>query len=612
MKKSGGGVLFSASDLMRFSGCSHATVLDLAYLNGEDVFPCEDSEDARLLQGQGDAHEAAYLEDLKRELGSVVEIDRGGLKFNAEVTETALREGRPAVFQGAFLSGNWGGWSDFLIRVEKPSALGTFSYEVIDTKLKRSVHPKHVLQLALYSDLLASIQGVAPEMAHVLLGDGRKVSLRLADYQHYARSVRQRFERFVEAPVPTRPVPCSDCGLCRWRLHCDEVWQHHDSLYNIANVTRGQVRKLEAVGLKTMEAVACSDGPVRGMAPDTLDRLRAQARLQHARKSGAPAFEFRPHQPGKGFDLLPEPRPGDVFYDIEGDPYFEGGLEYLHGLWFDGTFKAFWAHDHKAEAESLAGLLDFFRVRLEAFPQARIYHYAPYEVTALRRLTTKYGIGEAFLDKLQTEQRFVDLYAVVRGCLIASEPNYSIKSMEVFYDLERVGEVKTAGGSVIAYEAWRDTRDQAILDEIEDYNRIDCVSTEKLRDWLVSIRPHLEWPVPGKAGDDREHEEDEKVASLRALLAAANLTEDHRELLFNLGMFHRREVKPGQWAVFDSISREDEELLDDLDALGGLVAKGPAEPVKRSFQRIYAYPPQETKLRAGKSVTVSSSDGAPS
>ena len=62
------------------------------------------------------------------------------------------------VFQGAFLSDNWGGWSDFLERVETlPSALGMFSYEVADTKLKRCPHPKHVLQLIRYLDLLVDV-----------------------------------------------------------------------------------------------------------------------------------------------------------------------------------------------------------------------------------------------------------------------------------------------------------------------------------------------------------------------------------------------------------------------------------------------------------------------
>lgn len=611
MRDVGGQILFSATDLMRFMGCAHATTLDLSRLRGLGPDPREDSEDAILLQKQGDAHEAAHLARLGNAGRGIVEIARGDLTHNAAKTFAALAAGPEVVFQGAFLSGNWGGWSDFLERVERPSALGAFSYEVADTKLKRRPHPKHVLQLVLYSDLLTEIQGVAPEFAHVELGDGTRATLRLADYAAYARMARARLESFVGAPTSTRPIPCADCGLCRWADHCESVWQAEDSLFNVANISRGQVKKLEAAGIATMEALANLDHPVRGMAENTRLRLITQARLQHVRKTGEPAFELRPPEPGKGFDLLPQPQLGDIFYDIEGDPHFEGGLEYLHGVWYDGEFRAFWGHDHTAEAQALSDLLTFFRGRLAANPAARIYHYAAYEITALRRLTTKYGIGEAFLDRLLRERRFVDLFAVVRGGLIGSERNYSIKSMEAFYGRVREGEVKTAGGSVVAYELWRETGEQQILDEIEDYNRIDCISTEELRDWLVSIRPTGPWPSVAPDAGPKEAEEDADAQSLRATLAASGLPEDRQAMLFNLGLFHKREAKPAQWAVFDSASKDEDELIDSLDALAGLEAIGPVEPVKRSYSRSYNFPLQETKVRPGKGATVPVFDGPP-
>ncbi|GAB4385857.1 TM0106 family RecB-like putative nuclease [Albidovulum sp.] len=609
MRAVGETILFSASDLMRFMGCAHASRLDLMRLRGEGPEPRADSEDAELLQKMGDAHEAAHLARLKADGRAVVEIPRGDLAENAEATRAALAAGAEVIFQGAFLSGNWGGWSDFLERVDRPSALGPFSYEVADTKLKRRVDPKHVLQLVLYSDLLAGIQGVAPQFAHVELGTGERATLRLADYAHYARAARQRLEAFVAAPEPTRPVPCADCALCRWADHCQSVWDAADSLFNVANISRGQVKKLEAAGITTLAALAAHQGAVRGMAAGTLDRLRAQARLQQARKTGGPAYELRRPEPGKGFDLLPEPRKGDLFYDIEGDPHHEGGLEYLHGVWDGAQFRAFWAHDHAAEARALADLLAFFRDRLTDYPEARIHHYAPYEITALRRLTAKYGHGEAFLDRLLRERRFVDLYAVVRGAIIASEPDYSIKSMEVFYGLTREGEVKTAGGSVVAYERWRETGEQAILDEIEDYNRIDCVSTEKLRDWLVQVRPEGPWPVLAPDAGGKEAEEDEEVAALRAQLAASGLAPDRQEMLFNLGLYHKREAKPAWWAIFDSLGKDEDELIDDLNALGGLEAVGPAEPVKKSKRRAYRFPPQETKMRAGQRPNAPTENG---
>ncbi len=611
MRNIDGQILLSASDLMRFMGCSHATMLDLAHMRGQGPVPRQDSDDVALLQKQGDAHEASHLAKLKASGVSVVEIARSDLAENAQATRAALARGPQIVFQGAFLADNWGGWSDFLERVERPSRLGAFSYEVTDTKLKRRPHPKHVLQLVLYSDLLAQIQGTAPEFAHVELGNGTRARLRLADYEAYARMARSRLESFLESPGPTRPVPCADCALCRWGDHCNSVWQAEDSLFNVANISRVQVKKLENAGIQTMEGLAGLTNPIRGMAENTRARLVTQARLQHARKTGAPSFELRQAEPGKGFDLLPAPKPGDIFYDIEGDPHYEGGLEYLHGVWRDGAFRAFWAHDHAAEAQSLSELLEFFRERLAACPEARIFHYASYEITALRRLTAKYGVGEAFLDRLLRERRFVDLFAVVRGALIGSEANYSIKSMEAFYGRKREGEVKTAGGSVIAYEQWRETGEQQVLDEIEAYNRIDCISTQELRDWLVSIRPAAPWPVLVSDAGAKEAEEDADTQALRAQLMGSGLPRDRQDMLFNLGLFHKREAKPAQWAVFDSVGKDEDDLVDDLDALAGLEAIEPATPIKRSMMRTYRFPPQETKLRAGRSATVPVVDGPP-
>jgi len=132
--------------------------------------------------------------------------------------------------------------------VERPSNLGAFSYEVADTKLKRRPHPKHVLQLVLYSDLLTEIQGVAPEFAHVELGDGTRATLRLADYAAYARMARARLEGFVAAPTPTRPIPCADCSLCRWADHCESVWQAPSMLNGTLRTLHLSLRIFEQQG----------------------------------------------------------------------------------------------------------------------------------------------------------------------------------------------------------------------------------------------------------------------------------------------------------------------------------------------------------------------------
>ena len=613
MRPDGAQVRLSASDLMTFMACAHATALDLARLRGDGPDPVDDSADAALLQRHGDAHEAEHLAGLKQ-TSDVVEIPRSGdLSVDAEATRHALASGPDTIFQGALDGGAWGGWSDFLERVDLPSDLGAFSYEVADTKLKRKPAPGHLLQLVLYSDLLAEQQGRMPERAHVLLGDGTRASFRLGEYVAYARAARDRLERFVAEPWDTRPVPCAKCDLCRWRDHCAGVWEAEDSLFRIAGITRGQVRKIEAAGLSTMVELAHHEGRISRLADPTLERLRLQARLQSDRGSKGPHHVLRPVVAGKGFDLLPRPDPGDLFYDIEGDPFYaEGdaeGLEYLHGVWDGDTFTALWAHDHAAERQAMVALFDLFEARLRAHPTAHIYHYAPYEITALRRLCTRHGVGEARLDRWLRERRFCDLYAVVRGGVAASEPSYSIKDMEALYGFERTGEVKTAGGSVVAYEAWRDSHDDAILVEIEAYNRLDCVSTEDLRDWLVGQCPDAPWPAMAPDQNEHHDEREAEVEALHARLIGADLPEGRGQLLFDLAQFHAREAKPAAWAVFDAASKTSEELCEDMESLGGLAAVTAQEPEKKSVKRTYRYPSQETKLKTGSQACIATADG---
>lgn len=607
-----------ASDLQRFSACKHATHLDLRKARGEDLEPEPDSADAKLLSQLGDEHEQAYLDALQKAGKHVVSIKRG--PDAVEQTIAALKSGVDVVYQGALKGGNWQGYVDFLERIETPSALGAFSYEVVDTKLKRTPDPKHILQLVVYSDLLAEIQGKQPEYGHLQLGRGDRSTHRLAECADYVRQLRDRLVRFVTQPEDTRPRRCSECSLCRWRTRCNDQWIGEDSLYMVAGIRGQQVVRLENANIKTMEALAALEegDKVAKMAPKTLLSLRTQAQLQVARKQGgAPTAALRPHVKGKGFDLLPAPDPGDLFYDIEGNPHYrengEENLEYLHGIWYRKKFKALWAHSHSEEQQALKDLFEFFQQQIKQFPNARIYHYAPYELTALRRLTTKYSFGEDTLDGWQREKRFVDLYAVVRGGIFTSEKNYSLKSLEAFYMESRTGDVTTATGSIIAYNNWRQKRDAGDptadqdLKELEDYNRIDCESTEKLRDWLLSLRSDLVESVPAQLDSaqtqgalDREKVNENFKDHVFNSLVSAKL----KKTLIALGLFHYREKKPQAWSVFDAAKKSTEELIEDTNCLASLSAVGAPYPVKRSVEREYAFPPQFTKLTADKDACI--------
>jgi len=617
MQRRNATVIYSASDLVNFLGCAHATVLDIAQLDKRVAFPPDD-EQTQLLQEKGFEHERAYLERLRGEGKVVVEIaGDADVDEKAARTLAAMREGADVIYQGAFRDGPWQGYSDFLLKVSQPSALGDFSYEVADTKLARTAKPKHLIQMCIYSDILAREQGRQPDAMHVVLGDGSTASVRTNAVIHYFMLARDRFLAFsANPPAASEGAPCGHCTYCRWVKRCEDEWDAADHLSLVAGLTRGQAEALKAADVPDLRALAAlpPEARVDGIQPETLWRLREQARLQdHQRQTGERVVERLGLESGRGLARLPRPNDGDMFFDMEGDPLFDGGLEYLFGITTvdDGEeqFQAFWAHDRDEEKQAFQAAVDFMVDRIEQYPDAHIYHYAAYEETALKRLAMFHGTRENAIDDFLRQQRLVDLYRVVREAIRTSEPAYSIKNMEKFYlEDARGGEVTTAGDSIVMYERWRRLGDQRLLDDIEAYNRFDCASTLACRDWLVSMRgegmPWLERPAaPARpeAAEERNEVEMRLHAMSVALLAAEEPGETWRQLLSDLLEFHGREAKPDWWAMFSRQDLPHDALLDDPECLAGLAPHPdiPARPEKRSVIHTFTFPAQDFKLKAG-------------
>ena len=242
----------------------------------------------------------------------------------------------------------------------------------------------------------------------VVLGDGRVDGYRFDDFAAYARRLWRRLESTGADLPETYPYPVPHCALCHHADACQATWEQDDHLSLVAGIRRDQVERLARVGIRTVaDLAATSENPPVRIGATTLVGLRHQARLQHARRStGRHLFDLLPPEAGRGFALLPPPDAGDVFFDMEGYPYFEpaGGLEYLFGAvtvqGSDPTFHAFRASTRDEERTAFEGFIDFAVGRLARFPAMHVYHYAQYEPSALKRLAMHHGTREAELDAL--------------------------------------------------------------------------------------------------------------------------------------------------------------------------------------------------------------------
>src|SRR5262245_53564625 len=149
MQRHGNQLLYSPSDLGNFVACEHLAQLELAATLGESKRPYFTNAYVELIARKGEEHEKNFLEALRAEGQGVVEVGLGNdrdFATAAEATAAAMRAGSKYIYQAVFLTDGWHGIADFLERIDRASALGDWSYQVLDTKLARHPRPEHALQ----------------------------------------------------------------------------------------------------------------------------------------------------------------------------------------------------------------------------------------------------------------------------------------------------------------------------------------------------------------------------------------------------------------------------------------------------------------------------------
>jgi predicted RecB family nuclease len=628
----------SATDLVGHVNCRYLTSRDLKVARGELEKPVVWDPVLEVLAERGALHEQSYLNHLEGNGLSIVTIDGKGIDaIPVAQTLEAMRAGASVIAQGALQAAQWGGRPDILCRVEKPSALGTWSYEVIDTKLARETKGNTVLQISLYSDLLSEAQKLAPEFAHVITPgtDFEPLAFRFADYAAYYRRVRKSLELALSTGSTEElyPEPKPHCDICRWRLQCGAKWRADDHLTLVAGISKSQIGELARHDVTTVAELATVAMPLpwkpdRG-AVRSYEKIREQARIQvQGRTEDRVVYETLTPQPGFGLSCLPAPSDGDIFLDFEGDPFVdEGGLEFLFGYAFRESdaerYVADWALSRTDEKAAFERFVDMVIARLETYPDLHIYHYAPYEPAALKRLMGRYATRENEIDRMLRAGLFVDLYSVVRHGIRASVESYSIKKLEPLYGFERMVGLLDASAVLAKVQASLELGDfDAIAQEqrnaIEGYNRDDCLSAWRLRDWLETVRSGLlaggatiDRPPPktGEASPDLGDWQ-QKIAALVARLIhdvpvdPADQTAEQRGrwLLAHVLDFHRREDKAVWWEYFRLSALSGDELLDERAGLSGLTFIGTIGGTAKAPIHRYGFPPQDTDLRGDEDL----------
>ena len=607
MKQTDDGLVRAATDLGNFLGCRHLSALDLRAARGELVRPVRRNVFLEDLRERGIAHEKAYLECLRGQGLSIAggdDREDGLASLGAGETLATMRRGVDIIYQAKLVDGAWSGIADFLRKVDRPSGLGHWSYEPIDTKLSRETRAETILQLSVYCHLLEKIQETRPAYMHVVTpsAGGTTLSYRTDDFGAYFRWLDRGLDEFVTHPDETYPDLVSHCDYCAWWARCEARRRSDDHLCYVAGISRIQIKTLGALGIHKLADLAALEPvpkPIQG-SREALTRVREQARVQRiGRDTGRPCHELKePFDAEHGLRLLPEPAKEDIFLDFEGDRFADEGVrEYLIGYVTcdpDGkpVYSRLWARTHEEERAAFERFMDLAIQTRRRNPGAHIYHFAPYEPAALKRLMGRYATREIELDELLRGRAFVDLHTVVRRAVVASVERYSIKDLEPFFGYERTQDLREAAMSrrVVENAIAAGGLDEPIEPHrriVEDYNREDCESALRLRDWLEWLRAEavsMGHPLPRPETGNGEASEaiselDRELRDLRnGLLEGVPADpgersddEQARFVLAHLMEFHRREDKAAWWEYFRVLGLEQGELGDERRALTGLV-----------------------------------------
>ncbi|HEV8218104.1 MAG TPA: TM0106 family RecB-like putative nuclease, partial [Gemmatimonadaceae bacterium] len=460
-------LVLSATDLANFLGCRHKTALDMAVAYGKRDRPFVDDPLLVALRERGLAHERRYVDSLRAGADSVADLTSiSDPEEQIKQTREAMAKGVDVIVQGVLADGHWLGRPDIMCRVRRKSVLGDWSYEISDTKLAKETKAGTILQLGLYSEMLGVLQETRPEFFHVITPNeiNSKQTYRVDDYAAYFRLVKARMlaaiaEGDVALATANYPEPVAHCEICQWYSACASRRREDDHLSLVAGISRVQRQELVDRDVRTVRTLAALPLPI-GFKPkrgsrEGFTKVREQARVQvESRGLAVPKYELLPIEPERGLCRLPEPTPGDLFVDLEGDPMAtDGGREYLFGVArVDGSYESAWALNERDERRAFEWFMDVVAASMREHPAMHVYHYAPYEPSAFKRLMGRYATRERELDAMLRSGRFIDLYAVVHQSMRVGIEKYSVKSLEPLYGFVRGVALSDANRALRAME----------------------------------------------------------------------------------------------------------------------------------------------------------------
>jgi len=419
------------------------------------------------LMARGSAFEEAYV----AWLGGAERQDWDAMEEGWRKTRALMEAGVERIHGMPLLDEKEGlqGVPDVLIRKDThKSAFGKWHYVVHEVKSGKEVETKHILQAGFYHTMLSALQRYEPKHFFIITKDeeGKPVEHKIIA-SHYEDAIEDALAQVRAIRDGTMVPPpnvknCDEPFLSFCRVKAIEA----DDISLVANVGADKQAYLRDAGIHTVAQLATRTQDVPGIVPTKLEQLRQCA------------IAYRE----KRFILLQQPRlpSGDVelFIDFEGAEVDDVKFDYLCGVIVREKKKSKFHPFVTATIDERTKMAKELMAFLAHYPDAPIFHYAPYEKTAFKTLAT---LG---VDIKPVTDRMTDILQVCRRCVAPPTSTFSLKDIAAALGFTwRDG--MNAGQSIVEFELWQ-KGDKKALQRILDYNEDDLKALLLLKDWLAN------------------------------------------------------------------------------------------------------------------------------
>ncbi|MEH2225011.1 TM0106 family RecB-like putative nuclease [Nostoc sp.] len=476
-------MLINAELLLQYQRCKRRPFLDI---HGDKSQRDAPNELLRKLQQDKIAHQLSVLANVTYHQP---DYSYGNWEKAEKATLELMQRGVEYIYKGVLLADYSEADTllsrpDLLVKQPGQSNFGDWIYVPASIELGKRPKQEYQVVAAFHVQVLASVQGVAPETASLILrSKNTNYAVDLFKWMPRMQQILEEFIQVLESPNPPEVfISRQKCNFCHWYTECYAIAQSEKHLSLLPGVTPLRYTQLQALDITTLESLAntspSSLEKLLGFDSEVAPKLVVQAQS---------ALEKRPL-------ILPYPLPTEditftapieLYFDIEAQPDLD--LDYLLGVLVVNRqanteqFYSFLADKPEDEELVWQQFLDL----VWQYPEAPIYHFCVYEFDTVKRLAKLYGTPHSLVRPVLN--RFVDVYEQLTQSVALPVESYALKAIARWIGFEWRDKEASGAKCIYWYDRWLETGDRTLLEIIQRYNEDDCRATLKVKDWLVNF-----------------------------------------------------------------------------------------------------------------------------